>query len=273
MDRVKRYERVTAILHILSVNPNQLLPLSQFCDMFTAAKSTLSEDIDILKSIVGSYGFGHVETIGGASGGVRFVPYVRKTDAYEYINRLSESLSGKSRVLPGGFLYLSDILTNPKIIAKMGEIIAGEYSTNRPDFVLTMETTGIPVATMTAHALGTPLVVARKTGKVYEGSAVSITYLSSGINGVENMSLPRRAVKEGQRALIVDDFLKGGNTAKGMVDLMSEFNASVVGLAFIIATTEPVKKSIDRVKPLMMMAITEEELPSAIVTPAPWLVG
>ena len=42
----------------------------------------------------------------------------------------------------------------------MGEILATEVVAGQPDFVLTMETKGIPVAFATANALGVPLVIA-----------------------------------------------------------------------------------------------------------------
>ena len=71
-----------------------------------------------------------------------------------------------------------------------------------------METKGIPVALMTANALGVPLVIARRSSKVYEGSAVNINYVSGSSGHIETMSLSRRAVQEGQRALIIDDFIK-----------------------------------------------------------------
>ena len=44
------------------------------------------------------------------------------------------------------------------------------------------------------------------------------------------MSLPKRSVKEGQRALIIDDFMKGGGTARGLIDMMREFSVNVVGI-------------------------------------------
>ena len=78
-------------------------------------------------------------------------------------------------------------------------------------------------ALMAAQALNVPLIIARRTTKVYEGSAVNISYVS-GNGSIETMSLSRRAVKEGSRALIVDDFLRGGGTAGGMVALNNASN-------------------------------------------------
>ena len=125
----------------------------------------------------------------------------------------------------------------------------------------------------TAHALGVPLVIARRSSKVYEGSAVNINYVSGSSGHIETMSLSRRAVKEGQRALIVDDFLKGGGTAKGMVDLMHEFNVEVVGMAFVMETAGPGKKRVTGQKSLMILDITQDEQPTALIRPADWLMA
>ena len=209
MDKIRRNERMSAMMKMLSSAPNRIFTLNSFCDMFGSAKSTMSEDVDLLREVCEAFDLGTVETVTGAAGGVRYRPAVSREKALATILELCEKLSGTERVLPGGFLYYSDILSTPDIVNRMGEIIASEYAAEEPDFVLTMETKGIPVAFATANALGIPLVIARHSSKVYEGSAVNINYVS-GSGSIETMSLSRRAVKENQRALIVDDFLKGG---------------------------------------------------------------
>ena len=257
-------------MKLLSGKPNRIFTLSSFCELFGAAKSTMSEDVDLLQQVTKAFDLGEIETVTGAAGGVRYRPAVSKSKARETIEELCAKLSGTERVLPGGFLYYSDILSTPEIVNKMGEIIATEYYGEGPDFVLTMETKGIPVAFATANALGVPLVIARHSSRVYEGSAVNINYVS-GSGSIETMSLSRRAVKENQRALIVDDFLKGGGTAKGMVELMREFNVTVAGMAFVMATVTPEKKRISGEKALMTLEVTDGEPPVAIVKPAEWL--
>ena len=273
MEKIRRNERMSAMMKILSDAPNRIFTLSYFCDMFGAAKSTMSEDIDILREVVKEFGLGELETVTGAAGGVRYRTVVGRPAAREYITALCEKLSGESRVLPGGFLYTSDILSTPETVRRMGEIIATEYYDAAPDFVLTMETKGIPVAMYTANALGVPLVIARRSSKVYEGSAVNINYVSGSSGHIETMSLARRAVKEGQRALIVDDFIKAGGTAKGMVELMHEFNVEVVGMAFVMETATPAKRRISAHKSLMVLDITDDDQPTATVRPADWLMA
>jgi len=114
-------------------------------------------------------------------------------------------------------------------------------------------------------------VIARRSSKVYEGSAVNINYVTGSAGRIETMSLSRRAVKEGQKCLIVDDFLKGGGTAKGMVDLMHEFNVEVVGTVFVMETASPIKKRIKGQKSLMTLDFQGDDMETALVKPAFWL--
>ena len=272
MEKIRRNERMSAMLKLLTDHPNRIYTLSHFCELFGAAKSTMSEDIDLLCDVVKAFSLGQLETVTGASGGVRYRAVVSREQARETIGGLCRELSGKGRVLPGGFLYTSDILADPQLVGRMGEIIATEYFDAEPDFVLTMETKGIPVALTTAHALGVPLVIARHASKVYEGSAVNINYVSGSSGSIQTMSLSRRAVREGQRCLIVDDFLKGGGTAKGMVDLMGEFGVTVLGMAFVMETAAPEKKRVTGQRSLMVMDMLEvDDEQIASVRPAKWL--
>ena len=132
-----------------------------------------------------------------------------------------------------------------------------------------METKGIPVALMAAEALRVPLVIARRATKVYEGSAVNISYVS-GSGAIETMALSRRAVKEGQRALIVDDFIRGGGTARGMQELMKEFGVTVAGTCFVLALDSPKTPLPEGVKALMLMNDIRQDAELS-VRPAEWI--
>ena len=272
MEKLRRNDRMSAMMKILSDSPNRIFTLSSFCEMFGTAKSTMSEDIDLLREVVGRFGLGELETVTGAAGGVRYRNRVAREDARAYVEELCAKLSGTARVLPSGYLYDADILCAPESVDRLGAILATEYFDVAPDFVLTMETKGIPVAFATARNLGVPLVIARRFSKVYEGSSVYIDYVSGSSGSLETMSLARRSVREGERCLIVDDFLKGGGTAKGMSELMREFNVEVVGMAFMLATATPAKKRVTGAKSLMTLDFTGEEKETAVVRPAEWLM-
>ena len=67
------------------------------------------------------------------------------------------------------------------------------------------------------------------------------------------MSLPRRALAAGSKVLVIDDFMKAGGTARGMIDLANEVGAKVVGTGVLIATNEPEKKLVDEYLALLIL--------------------
>lgn len=263
MEKIKRNERIAAMTQILTASPNRIFTLSYFGDLFSAAKSTVSEDVAILQAAMRQFGLGQLETVTGAAGGVRYRPVGLREGGREFIEGVCRMLMEKERRLPGGYLYFSDILAIPELVRGMGSLIAGEYYDARVDFVLTMETKGIPVALMTAEALHVPLIIARRSSKVYEGSAVNINYVS-GKGGIETMSLSRRAVREGGSALIVDDFMRGGGTARGMLSLLSEFNVKAVGMCFVLAMEHPAQRFVEGEKALMLLGDIRDGEPSQV---------
>lgn len=270
MEKVKRNERIGAILKTLVDAPNKIYTLSHFSEWFNAAKSTISEDVVILKNLFMQYDLGELETVTGAAGGVKYRPSYSRARQLAFMRGLCERLQSPERVLPGGYLYMGDILNNPPLVEKLGESLAYPFQKLEPDFVITVETQGIPVAMMTARALGVPMVICRRELKVVDGPVVTINYVS-GQKRIQTMSLSRRAVSEGQRALIIDDFMKAGGTARGMVEMMKEFKISVVGIGVVVATQTPEKKLVDQYKALMTMRELDEHHRHVQLTPAPWL--
>lgn len=269
MDKIKRNERLAAMTQILTASPNRIFTLSHFCEMFSTAKSTVSEDVAILQQTMKQFRLGKLETVTGAAGGVRYRPIGLGATSRDFVESICERMREPGRQLPGGYLYFSDILSDPQLVHGMGTLIASQYYDENVDFVLTMETKGIPVALMTAQALRVPLIIARHATKVYEGSAVNISYVS-GSGNIETMALSRRAVKEGQRALIVDDFMRGGGTARGMIELMKEFSVSVAGICFVLALENPKHRSIQGEKALMLISDIRDGEPLDI-RPADWI--
>ena len=253
---------------MLMKSPNKSLALSTFCETFDTAKSTASEDLDIIRTAMKRFRFGTLETLPGAAGGVRFRPLIAHEDGLAAVTELCGRMSAPGRVLPGELLYIADLVGDPETLLRMGEIVAGEYYGDEPDFVLTMEMQGIPLAKMSPRALGVPVVIARRSVKAYEGAAVHITYPVG--SSFKTMSLPKRLVREGQKTIIVDDVLRTGGTLAGMRSLMDEFNVTVAGTAVLIAT-EQAQRDNPGVRPLMVMEGVDEATGAAKLRPGDWL--
>ena len=259
MGRAKRIERVVALTKLLADHPYRLFSFSYFCKMFNVAKSTLSEDVLAVKSGMELYGLGRVETMSGAAGGVRFVPGHLTQDDDSFLEDLSAKLKQPDRILPGDMLYTTDLMFQPNIVIRLGEIIMSRLENLEPDCVMTVETSGIPLAMSVARAFNVPLVVARHRSDVTEGSTVNINYVSGSSKTIQTMAMPKRALQSGSKVLIVDDVMKGGGTAKGMVALAEEVGAKVVGKAFLIATAEPERKLVEEYTTLFILHGVDEE--------------
>lgn len=259
MIKAKRIERVVALTKLLADHPYRLFSFSFFCKKFAIAKSTLSEDVLAVKSGMELYGLGKVETMSGAAGGVRFIPGHLPEDDEAFLQDLAVRLTAPERILPGGMLYTTDLLCQPETVVRLGEIFMNRLEHFQPDCIMTVETSGIPLAMQVARAFNVPLVIARHTSDITEGSTVNINYVSGSTKAIQTMAMPKRALQPGSRVLIVDDVMKGGGTAKGMTALAQEVGAQVVGKAFLIATSAPERKLVDDYTAFFTLHPVDEE--------------
>ena len=264
---MKKSHRIGALIEILTRSPNKVFSLSEFCTMFNAAKSSISEDLSAVKEITKNTGYGCIETIPGAQGGVRYVPNISDEKTEEYLNALCARLKEKSRVLGGGFLYTSDIIFDPVTIHKMASIFARKFRDSGADYIATIETKGIPLAMKTAELLNLPCVVVRREAKVSEGATMSINYLSGSSDRMQKMSISKRAAQTGKKAVIIDDFMRGGGSTKGIIEILGEFDTEVVGIGIAIVSKFPETKKISDYTPLIYLGHVDEDTKNVDVVP------
>ncbi|WP_213529646.1 pur operon repressor [Paenibacillus cisolokensis] len=235
---MKRSARLVEMTQYLLSRPHTLISLTAFADRYQAAKSSISEDLAIIKEVFEDEGLGELHTLAGAAGGVKYIPKMKRSVSLDIMTEVCRQLEQPERVLPGGYLYMTDMLGQPRLLQDVGRIFATAFADRDIDVVMTVETKGIPLAFATANCLNLPVVIVRRDNKVTEGSAVSINYVSGSTKRIQTMSLARRALKEGSRVLIIDDFMKAGGTVQGMRDLLNEFNATVAGVGVFVESGE-----------------------------------
>lgn len=234
MKKLKRSARLVELTQFLLARPHSLIPLTTFAERYGAAKSSISEDLAIIKEVFEEEGMGELQTLAGAAGGVKYIPRVSNEKALGIIEKVCTKLEEPGRILPGGYLYMSDLLGQPHLVNEIGDIFATIFGGKNIDVVMTVETKGIPIAYATGAKLNLPVVLVRRDHQVTEGSAVSINYVSGSHKSIHTMTLSRRALKEKSRVLIVDDFMKAGGTVRGMIDLLAEFDAEVAGVGVLL---------------------------------------
>jgi purine operon repressor len=252
--KFRRSERLIDMTNYLLEHPNQLVPLTYFADRYSSAKSSISEDLAIVKETFEQRGIGTLQTVPGAAGGVRFFVKVSEEKARPFIEKLCTMIANPDRLLPGGYLYLTDILGDPDIVQKAGRIIASAYANAKIDVVVTVATKGIPLAYAVASQLNAPVVIVRRDSKVTEGPTVSINYVSGSSKRIQTMVLAKRSLAQGANVLIVDDFMKAGGTVRGMINLLEEFDANVAGIAVLVEAEQIEERLVDEYLSLVQLA-------------------
>ena len=230
----KRSERLVDMTQYLMEHPHKLIPLTFFASLYESAKSSISEDLTIVKETFEERGRGLLVTVPGAAGGVKFIPTMTDEDVKVVAADLMEQLSKAERLLPGGYLYMTDLLGNPTLMNKVGKVFASAFANEKIDAIMTVATKGIPIAHAIARHLNVPVVVVRRDSKVTEGPTVSINYVSGSARRIQTMVLSKRSMEKGQRVLITDDFMKVGGTINGMKSLLEEFNCELAGIAVLV---------------------------------------
>ncbi|CAM4219312.1 pur operon repressor [Jeotgalicoccus halotolerans] len=263
--KYKRSERLVYMTQHLITNPNKLIPLTTFVDKFSQAKSSISEDIRIIKDVLNAEGLGILQTTAGANGGAMFIPKISVERAESIIAEFKTELEARERLLPGGYLYMSDIMGDPKMMNDIGDLIATMYGDLEIDSVVTVATKGISLANAVARKLNVPVAVIRKDNKVTEGSTVSINYVSGSTRKIETMVLSKRTLKEGSNVLVVDDFLRAGGSITGVTNLMEEFNATVVGVSVLVEAKEVANRRFNDYTSLLKVSRIDEFNESFVV--------
>ena len=268
---MKRSERLVDMVKYLLARPHTLIALPFFADRYGAAKSSISEDLAILRQTLANDQNGILETVAGAAGGVRYIPFVGKKEATDYLYDLADRIEDPDRILPGNFVYLSDILGSPQDLRQIGQLIATKYAYSNVDYVMTIETKGIALAQAVSRFLNVTFVMVRRRPKITEGSTISVNYVASSSERVEKMELAKRLLPEGSNVLIVDDFMKGGGTLTGMEELVKEFKGTVAGMCVLCETKYASQKVVDDYQSLIKITEVDRDKKLIKVRPGNFL--
>lgn len=251
--RGQRTERLVRLAARFMQCPSKSISLTDMAGQFGVSKAVISDDVEVINMAMLSDGIGQMQVDRGRSGGARFIPSC--TDEYKnkLLQEIAEKLSNEERFLPGGLIYYSDLIFNPSMVLALGHVMASLFKESQPDVVMTSEVKGIPIAMFAAHALGVPLAVCRFRNRPSDGAAVGVHYPSAA-GDVKTMYIGTRQLKKGCRVLIVDDFMRGGSTAAGMLLMSKQFDANVVGIGIFIASEEPKAKAIPEYRSLLTLS-------------------
>ena len=151
---------------------------------------------------------------------------------------LEDRIRKDGTVKAGNVLKVDSFLNHQMDVAlfdAMGEEFKRLFADEKIDKILTIEASGIGIAVIAARHFGVPVVFAKKTqsinidGEVYSTKIESFTH-----KRVYDVIVSKKFIHEGERILIIDDFLANGCAAMGLIDIIESAGATVAGIGIAI---------------------------------------
>jgi xanthine phosphoribosyltransferase len=157
------------------------------------------------------------------------------------VNELKERILHEGKNLGGGILKVDSFINHqvdPAMMDACGREFAARFAKLGATKILTAEISGIAPALMTAQHLNLPVVYARKSKPITMPDQVFLTLAPSHTKGhmVELIVSPE-FLGDGEKILIIDDFLATGSTIHGLVRLAQTAGATIVGIGALIEKT------------------------------------
>ena len=151
---------------------------------------------------------------------------------------LQQRILSDGKVLPGGILKVDGFLNHqidPALLYEMAKELQRLYAGEQINKVLTIEASGIAIATMVGYVLGCPLVFAKNSKtKNISNNVYSVEVESFTHGNTNTVVVSKEYIKPGDRVLIVDDFLATGAALVGLKALVEQAGATVVGAGIAI---------------------------------------
>ncbi|MNI32183.1 Xanthine phosphoribosyltransferase [compost metagenome] len=124
---------------------------------------------------------------------------------------------------------------DPVLMREVGGEFARRFAGEGVTKVLTIESSGIAPAIMTALELGVPMIFARKHKSLTLKEDILVEKVYSFTKRETNeITVSKKFLHPEDRVLIIDDFLANGEAAFGLARIVEQVGASVAGIGIVI---------------------------------------
>lgn len=155
------------------------------------------------------------------------------------MEKLKEKILTEGRISGNDILKVDSFLNHQLDVAFLNEIgkeFAKRFAGEKIDKILTIEASGIAIASIASQHFGNvPVVFAKKVESknldkdVYESEVYSFTKAKN-----YTIRVSKRYLNKGENILVLDDFLANGRAAIGLNELVEKAQANLVGVGIVI---------------------------------------
>lgn len=121
------------------------------------------------------------------------------------------------------------------LFVEMGKEWSRLFGRDSVTKILTIEASGIGIACVAAEQFGCPVIFAKKSrtkninGEVYSAQVRSFTH-----GNISTVIVSKQFLKPEDRILLIDDFLANGAALEGLIDLVRQSGATLVGAGIAV---------------------------------------
>ena len=154
------------------------------------------------------------------------------------LNLLQEKILSDGVIRPGNVLKVDSFLNHQidvPFISELGKEFKKLFGDRKVDKILTIEASGIGIACLTAVYFGVPVVFAKKSaGSNMDKEMFATEVMSFTHNRKNHVVVAKKYLKPGEHILIMDDFLANGAALSGLIELVEQSGATLVGCGICI---------------------------------------
>ena len=151
---------------------------------------------------------------------------------------LKERIRKDGKVKEGNVLKVDSFLNHQMDVALFHEIgleFKRRFEGEEINKILTIEASGIGIACVVAEVFQVPVVFAKKTQTKNIAGDVYTTKVESFTHGrVYDIIVAKEFLGEGDKVLVIDDFLANGKALEGLTQLIEDSGATLVGAGIVI---------------------------------------
>lgn len=151
---------------------------------------------------------------------------------------LEEKILAEGKALSEHILKVDSFINHqvdPVLMQQIGDAFAEHFKDAGITKVVTIESSGIAPALMTALSLNVSLVILKKQPSKVLSNDLYQTIVTSFTKGTSyELTLSRKLVDEKDHILIIDDFLANGEAATGAIRLIRKAHATIAGVGILI---------------------------------------
>lgn len=155
-----------------------------------------------------------------------------------YMKLLEERIRRDGVVEDGQVLKVDRFLNHQMdvgLFEEMGKEWARLFGAENVTKILTIEASGIGIACVTAEQFNCPVIFAKKSrtrniaGEVYSTTVKSFTH-----GNVSTVIVSKQFLRPEDKVLLIDDFLANGAALEGLIDLVEQSGATLVGAGIAV---------------------------------------